>query len=200
MQNSKNLDSISDEQLVKELQAGSEEAFNLLFERYRPRIAAFSKYICKNEDQAEETCQEAFIKAFQSIRQFKGQSSFTTWLHTIAKNLCWSRKRKVKAHPVESLDTAAFGEKITSQPRQIRDWSQQPDEVLMSKEISSVIDEAIKKLPQDYRAVLVMKDMEELSNEEISKILKLSVPAVKSRLHRARLFVRQKIDRYFQEN
>jgi RNA polymerase sigma-70 factor (ECF subfamily) len=183
----------TDDELVKMTQEGNDEAFQELFKRYRPRLSAFSKNICRDDDHAEETCQEAFIRAFQAIKNFKGQSSFSTWLHQIAKNLCWTRKKSISNHPLESLEDSN-GAKDTSQNNY---WNNQPDQILLSKELGGIIEKAIQNLPRDYRVVLVMKDIEELSNEEIAQSLKLSLAAVKSRLHRARLQIRQEIDHYF---
>ncbi len=192
----KEIAKLSDEELVDLTRKGERSAFDELFQRHEPRLSAFTRYICNNEDRAEDTCQESFIKAFEAISKFRGQSSFTTWLHQIAKNLCWSKKRKDKNHRMESVESAAFGDKPANH-KDIIDWSHQPDKILLQKELDGILDKAILKLPQDYRAVITLRDIEELSNEEVSQILGLSIPALKSRLHRARLFVRSELDFYF---
>jgi len=186
---------LTDQELVLRSKAGDKKAFETLFTRYNSKMASFSRYLCQNEDHAEETSHEAFIKAFEALDSFKGEASFSTWLHQIAKNLCWSKKRKIKNHPVDSLETAAFSND-KSTPRQIVDWSNKADDLLLKKELNQVLDQAIQQLPEEYRVVIVLRDIEEYSNEETAKILGLSVAAVKSRLHRARLYVRQKIDKY----
>ncbi len=192
------LSQLTDQELVTLSRQGNDKAFEALFKRYSPRMASFARYLCKNDDHAEETSHEAFIKAFQGLDSFKGESSFSTWLHQIAKNLCWSRKRKIKNHPVDSLESAAFGEEST-RTLEVVDWSSKADDILLKKELNQIMDQAIRQLPEEYRVVLVLRDIEENSNEETAQILGLSVAAVKSRLHRARLFVRQKIDRYLRE-
>ena len=191
-----NAGKLTDEDLVRLTKDGNRSAFDELVRRYEPKLSAFTRYICKNEDRAEETCQEALIKAFEAIPKFRGQSSFTTWLHQIAKNLCWSKKRKDKNLRLESIESAAFGDKKPDH-KDIVDWSNQPDKLLLKKELDQVLDNAILRLPQEYRAVITLRDIEELSNEEVAQILQLSIPAVKSRLHRARLFVRSELDIYF---
>ena len=149
---------------------------------------------------AEEVAQDVFLTVFEKIELFRGDSSFTTWLHRVAVNAALMRRRKSKTVRSVSLDEVmpAFNEEghITVD---IADWSEQAGDPVLAQEAKTVIETAVEKLEEKYQTVFVLRDMQAFSSEETAQILELSVPAVKSRLHRARLCLRRELAEYFEK-
>ena len=147
---------------------------------------------------AEDVYQETFLSAFKNIKGFKNRSNLGTWLYRIAANLCWVRFRKKKRDPVVSiLDRNRTDENGIQW--EFKDWFPNPEEISRKKELQEAVAKALSELPSDYRLVLTLRDIEGLSAEETAKILKLSIPAVKSRLHRGRIFLRERLEEEFRE-
>jgi RNA polymerase sigma-70 factor (ECF subfamily) len=186
----------SDEQLIEESRNGNVHSFEVLVKRYEHIVYGFSFKACRNKEKADETYQDTFINVYKNLHQFNGNSKFSTWLYTIVANNCLMNRRKRKIdREMISLDAPPIhGD--TREETVIASWDDTPAEKLMNKELRSHLDEAIKKLPQDYRVVFLLRDMEHLTAEETAKMLKLSVPAVKSRLRRARVFLREQLNDY----
>ncbi len=155
--------------------------------------------MCRNRERAEETLQDTFINVFRKLDSFDGKSKFSTWLYTIVANNCLMRQRRRKlddlVDPLEEFDEPYSLEKGQHR-RQIPDGAETPDELLLSKELRTVLDRAIERLPLDYRAVFILRDIEGHSNEETARILTISVEATKSRLRRARAFLRDQLHPY----
>ncbi|MCX5787799.1 MAG: sigma-70 family RNA polymerase sigma factor [Elusimicrobia bacterium] len=181
--------------LIEKSRAGDAEAFGRLVRRYEDRIFTLARNVCAGlPAEAEDVYQETFVTAFKKIRGFRGDSGLGTWLHRIAANLCWMRHRKKKSEPfVPMLDEPESGHG----PREFRDWSPEPEEIARKKELSAAVERALAGLPVDYRLVLTLRDVEGLSNEETAKILGMSVAAVKSRLHRGRMHLRDRFEASF---
>ena len=140
------------------------------------------------------------MQAFKKLSGFKGKAKFSTWLYRIAVNICLMRKRKGKRMETVSLDIPILTKKEDEIKRELRDdWSESPLATLENEEIKRNLSEAIDSLPEEYRTVFLLRGLNGLSNEEVAHVLKISLPAVKSRLHRARLFLRDKLSQYFQE-
>ena len=160
----------------------------------RLSIVLLSRFVVIKQ-KAEEAMQETFISAYHGSEiNFSGNSKFSTWLYRIVTNNCLMMHRKKSREPVVSLeDTDLFGE---SGELQVPHWGETPHDAVLNKELKEVLDAAIQKLPLEYRIVFIMRDVEGLSTEEVGKSLKLSVPAIKSRLHRARLFLRNELNPY----
>lgn len=136
---------------------------------------------------------------FRKLLTFKGESNFSTWLYRIAVNTCLMKKRKRKQMKVVSMDTPLITRKEDELKRELpEDWSKSPSATLSNKELREKLNRAISKLPEDYKTTFILRDINNLSTEETARILKLSPPAVKSRLHRARLFLREELSKYFQ--
>ncbi|GIW46186.1 MAG: RNA polymerase sigma factor [Deltaproteobacteria bacterium] len=194
---------LPDEELVKLfIQDKNTEALTKLLNRYLDRIYRCALRITRNQSDAEEVVQEVFLTLVKKLDTFRGESKFSSWLYRITINASYMHIRAEKKHESElSLDNyAPYDERGTLMGKVAsKDWSDKPEEVLLSKEAIDIIEKAIDELPEPYRIVFHLRDIEGLSNEEVAKVLELSVPAVKSRLHRARLFLRDKLSDYFFE-
>ncbi|HKW57323.1 MAG TPA: sigma-70 family RNA polymerase sigma factor [Candidatus Acidoferrum sp.] len=181
--------------LVAAAKKGDQAAFEELVNRYEAKIFRLTMNITRNQEDAEDAMQEAFLKSFSHIKDFQGDSRFYTWLVRIAANEALMKLRKRRPNQV-SLDEPVPGEDDLV-PREIRDWGPGPEQRFAQTEVREILSGAIDALEPDFRTVFVLRDIEELSTEEAAKALGISVPAVKSRLLRARLKLRQKLDRYF---
>lgn len=181
----------TDRSLVERVKAGDVAAFERLFSRHHQRIYRFASRMCRHAQDAEDILQDTFLSAFRHAKTFRGNARFTTWLYTIAANAC--RRSRRGGRP----DTGPETGHGPSAP--IDDWTRRPDVQAMRKETRRAIEEAVASLPKDQRLVLVLRDMEGLSAEEVGRIVGASVAAVKSRLHRARLGVRDQLTHRFQE-
>lgn len=178
---------MSEQELVRELQAGSEEAFNRFFNEYRSTIYNFGLRFCGNPDEASEVLQETLINTFRHIRKFKGKSKLSTWLYRIASNACLMRRRKEKKGDL-SLSDMEDGFNIEPDDHRFN-----PDDLLQKKEMGRIIQEALLELPDQYRIPFILKEIEQLPHQEIAEILEVSESNAKVRVHRARLMLREKI-------
>jgi RNA polymerase sigma-70 factor (ECF subfamily) len=158
---------------------------------YQNKIYRLARRMTETDEDAEDVLQEAFIKAFRSLSGFKGKSKFSTWLYRITVNLALMKLRRKKIDSVSLDKPISTGEGEVQ--REIEDESLDPLEELIESESMGILDKAIDELPNAYRAVFVLRHVEGLSTEETAKILGISVPAVKSRLHRTRLTLKEKL-------
>jgi RNA polymerase sigma-70 factor (ECF subfamily) len=184
-----------DEDLVRQAQGGDTRAFDELVRRYQDKVYRLSFKILRHEEDAAEALQDAFLSAYRGIGKFKAESTFSTWLYRIATNASLMKYRKRRDHHISLEQSQAPGE--DAETLQIPDWSDHPLDNLLDRETRQVMEEGVQKLPEELRTVFVLRDIEELSNAEVSQILDLSVAAVKSRLHRARIALRDRLNRYF---
>jgi len=184
----------TDEQLVRKSQQGDERAFGELVDRYESKVYSLALKMLRNAEDAEDVLQDTFLRAYRGIKAFQGHSTFSTWIYRITANSALMRLRK-KQLPTVSIDDAEEREV----PINIADWAPSPVEQLLSQETQQAMNDAIESLPPEFRQVFVLRDIEELSNSEVADILDLSVAAVKSRLHRARLKVRNRLASHFSE-
>ncbi len=191
---------LSDKALVAKVRTGDYRAFELLVRRHEKKIYNLAFRMLGNREDAGDILQEAFLQAFRKLDTFKDEAEFSTWIYRIAVNLCLMKKRKEKGHRVISLEAPVLYQRQKELKTAIADdWSKEPSANLENKELKQMLKEAIKELPAEYRAVFLLREAQELSNEEAAKVLKISLAAVKSRLHRARLFLRDKLAHYFKE-
>ena len=176
--------------LVSRAQDGDRAAFEELVRRHADRLYAVILRFTGDAGAAEDATQEAFLRAWRSIGRFQGRSRFFTWLYRIGIN---EAKRRAAREPTEvaSLDD----EPIPEAP----DWSEAPQTRLEQSDLRRVLEQAIRALPIEYRAPVILRDVEGLTTEEAARVMELSEAAFKSRLHRARLAVRRALDRYFLE-
>lgn len=182
--------------LIERSRKGDGEAFSRLVHRYEDRIFRLAKSVCSGlPSEAEDVYQETFLTAFKKIKGFRQDSDLGTWLYRIASNLCFMRHRKKKSEPFVALLDRPHDHDDESTHRQFPDGLPTPEEAARKKELVDHVAKALAKLPLDYRLILTLRDIEGLSNEETAKILKLSLAAVKSRLHRGRLFLRDEFER-----
>lgn len=186
----------NDIDLINRAKSGDERAFTELVRRYEDVVYSFSYKVCRDKQKATETLQDTFVNVYKKLPSFKGGSKFSTWLYSIVANNCLMKHRKRKLDEIWVSYDEPKDEDYTSIDFPALDKS--PAELLMDKELQEKLDRAILMLPPDYRIVFILRDVEGHSNEETAKILKLSVPAVKSRLRRARIFLRDELNKYFQ--
>ena len=189
-----------EEALVQELQGGNLEAFDKIVELYQKKIYALSFNLTRNAMDAQDVTQEVLLTLFRKINTFQGKSAFSSWVYRITLNASYMKLRSKKKDQSISLDDllptyngAGF------QQEKIQDWSENTESLLFTNETKSVIQKAVDQLPEKEKVVFLLRDVEGLSTEKVSEILELTIPAVKSRLHRARLFLRKKLSNYFGE-
>jgi RNA polymerase sigma-70 factor (ECF subfamily) len=182
--------------LVAQSREGDTAAFGDLVRRYEGKIFRLAQHVTQNREDAEDVLQETFMKAYEHLDQFQGNSKFYTWIVRIAVNQALMKLRRRKTDKSVSLDeTIDTGE--DTMVREIAAWDENPEQRYTRDELGGILDTAVQSLEPPYRSVFVLRDMDELSTEETAEALGLSVPAVKSRLLRARLQLREKLTRFF---
>ena len=182
--------------LVAQSRQGDTVAFGELVRRYEAKIFRLALHVTQNREDAEDVLQETFMKAYEHLDQFQGNSKFYTWIVRIAVNQALMKLRRRKTDKSVSLDeTIDTGEDTIV--REIAAWDENPEQRFSREELGGILDTAVESLEPPYRSVFVLRDIEELSTEETADALGLSIPAVKSRLLRARLQLREKLTRYF---
>jgi RNA polymerase sigma-70 factor (ECF subfamily) len=182
--------------LVDKAKAGDQQAFTDLVARYQRKIYRLAKNITRNDEDAEDVLQEAFLKAYEHLDSFEGHSKFYTWIVRIAVNEALMKLRKRRGDREVSLDEpVGLGEEEVK--REIAVWEDNPEQRYSREEMQQILNEAVDSLKEDFRTVFVLRDIEEMSTEETAEALKISIPAVKSRLLRARLALREKLTRKF---
>src|SRR5213595_207443 len=190
---------VSDElALVQATKGGDVGAFEELVKRYDRNVFRIAQHITQNREDAEDVVQDEFLKAYSNLGQFQGQSKFYTWLVRIAVNEALMKLRRRRPERTVSLDEDIKTED-DSLPREIADWSPNPEQLYNQSALREILSKTIQGLPPGFRTVFVLRDVEGLSTEETADALDLSIPAVKSRLLRARLQLRERLSRYFQK-
>jgi RNA polymerase sigma-70 factor (ECF subfamily) len=182
--------------LVERARTGDAAAFSELVQRYERKIYRLAKHITQNDEDAEDVLQESFLKAYTHLDSFHGDSKFYTWLVRIAVNEALMKLRKRKSDRTVSLDEPQdTGEDLVQ--REIAVWEDDPEKKYSREELAEILDTAVQSLKPSFRTVFVLRDIEELSTEDTAETLGISIPAVKSRLLRARLQLREKLTRHF---
>ncbi len=182
--------------LVERVRAGDLAAYDTLVRKYERQIFRIAQHITQNREDAEDVMQDTFLKAYEKLDQFQGNAKFYTWLVRIAVNESLMRLRKRRTAKTVSMDEELETEE-GSLPRDFADWAPNPEQNYDNAELSEILRRTINGLPRGFRVVFVLRDVENLSTEETAEALGLSVPAVKSRLLRARLQLRERLSRYF---
>lgn len=191
---------LDDNVLLEELRRGTPEAVEGLFDRFHAKIYNLAMSILKNESDAEEACQDVFLTVVQKAHTFKGNSALYSWIYRICVNACLMRlrgKKRSETVSIEDFMPVFTEEGMHASP--VDDWSKEVERRMLNKELGGVIRKFTDDLSEKYRVVFVLSDVEGLSNEETAEMLGLTVPAVKSRLHRARLYLRERLARYLKE-
>ncbi|MBI2619201.1 MAG: sigma-70 family RNA polymerase sigma factor [Ignavibacteriales bacterium] len=192
-----------DLELIGQAAHGDEGAFTRLVSKYESVVYRFAFQVCRDEEKAAETLQDTFINVYRKLKQFDRKSRFTTWLYRIVANNCLMKRRRRKLDAASvSIDVPEGFRAIPLRDEEgdviqtVPSWKETPLHTVMDGELRDQLDRAIKRLPMAYRIVFVLRDIEEKSAEETAQILKLSIPAVKSRLRRARMFLRERLNGY----
>jgi RNA polymerase sigma-70 factor (ECF subfamily) len=183
-------------ELILAAKNADQRAFTELVRRYEETVYRFSYKICRDKTKAEETMQDTFINVFRKLRSFDGRSKFSTWLYTIVTNNCLMKLRRRKMADMEDSLEEYDHPPVRSDGKPgniMARWDETPADIVIAGELRDVLDGAITSLPEDYRVVFVMRDMEGRSAEETASILGLSIEATKSRLRRARAFLREQL-------
>ena len=195
------MDRTQDRQLITWLQAGDESAVQELAERYTPRIYQLALRHMKNREDAEEVTQDVLMKVYRKVDAFRGDSALSSWIYRITFNTAMSRLRNGRVARAadkerERLESAAAAEDQVRTPRQPADWSNMPDEELLRAQLRHAVAAAIAELPEIYRAPVVLRDIQGLTTEEASSRLHLKDQTLKSRLHRGRLMLRERLSEF----
>jgi RNA polymerase sigma-70 factor (ECF subfamily) len=187
-------------QLARDLLAGRAEAFDRFVEYFRAKVFQYSLLMCGHREDAEDVAQDTLLKVFENFEQLREPERVRAWVFRIARNACYMKRRKSVFAPAQELSLEDFLPHMDRQGGQrkleIADWSALPDTQALRSELKSVIHQAIKELPEIYRAVILLRDVEELTTGEAAEVLEVTDEVIKTRLHRARLAVRQKLDGY----
>jgi RNA polymerase sigma-70 factor (ECF subfamily) len=187
-----------DATLVREAKRGSEEAFAELVERHQGRVYSHALRLMGNPQDAEEVLQDTFVQAYRNLAKFEERSRFSTWIYRIATNEALMRLRKVSRKKEVFLEDTA-GHDDESYHEELRDFARSALDEVLDAEIRDTLYRALADLPQEYRVVFTLRDIDGLSNAEVAESLGISVPAVKSRLHRSRLFLRDRLSHLYGE-
>jgi RNA polymerase sigma-70 factor (ECF subfamily) len=192
---------IGEEALLRALRAGEEWAYRQLLTDYGGRLLAVARRILRSEEEAQDALQEAFLQAFRALPRFEGQARISTWLHRIVVNAALMRIRSRKARPEESIEPLlpTFQEDGHS-TIEYREWEGGADRLLERAETRQLVRAAIERLPDTYRNILILRDIEELDTAEVAEKLGVTANAVKIRLHRARQALREQLDPHFRED
>jgi RNA polymerase sigma-70 factor (ECF subfamily) len=190
---------VSDEELVARARAKDFGAFEQLLDRYEDKIFRLAYRFVRNETEAKEVLQDTFLSIWRKLDTFKGDSQFGSWLYRVAANTALMRLRAQRRHPEVSTEELPVGylDSYGHLPPAGENWAKRPDDELQSGELRRHIQSAVDALPEIYRTVFLLRDVEGLSTEETAEILDISVPTVKTRLHRARIALRDTITAYF---
>jgi len=188
-----------DAELVARLKQGDREALAGLLRRYQGKVYRLAMNMTRSPQDAEEVTQDVFLAVYRKIGEFDGRAAFSTWLYRVASNAALMKLRGRRSEPHLSIEEErpAFAPD-GHHARPVADWSELPEDRLLSAERRRVLGQAIEALPPDYKAVVVLRDIEGLSNQEVAEVLGATVLAVKSRLHRARLALRERLAAYFE--
>jgi len=188
----------SDLDLVKRFKKGSIDAFEELIKRYESKIFNLAMRFTRNQEDAEEVLQDVFTTIYRKMGSFEGKSAFSSWLYRIIVNAAFMKLRKRKQDHTVSVEDLAPQVK-QSVMDQDNLMNLRSDNMTFGRELREVLEAAIGKLPGQYRAVFILRDVDGLSNQEVGEILDLSIPAVKSRLHRSRLMLRRRLRKYYED-
>ena len=179
-----------DERLLAAARAGDKQALEALLERHQEQVYRFGMKMCRDPEDARDVLQDTLLAMARSVRDFRGASSLSTWLYTVARSFCIKKRRRSKFAPEEERSLESD---VASEAKRLAAPGDHPDDALAGREVERALEQAIGALEPTYREVLLLRDVEGLSASEVAEVLGVSVQAVKSRLHRARLSVRERV-------
>lgn len=189
---------LSDVEVVEQFKTGDVSAFEEIVARYETRVMNMALRLTRSQEDAEEVLQDVFITIYRKIDGFRGQSAFSSWLYRVVANTAFMKLRKRKQNQSVPMEDLAPAIKQHCMERDALNGNSSHN-VAVSHELQDVLQCAVNKLPEQYRAVFILRDVDGLSNQETGEILNLSIPAVKSRLHRSRIMLRKKLKRYYED-
>ncbi len=189
---------LADTVLIEQFTKGCQASFEELISRYETKVHNLAMRLTRNAEDAEEVLQDVFVTVYRKIEGFEGKAKFSSWLYRITVNAAFMKLRKRKQDQSVSLDDMLphLQNKAVTQKNAFGAHS---DSLAINNEIRTSLEAAINRLPEDYRAVFILRDIDGLSNKEVGEILGLSIPAVKSRLHRSRLMLRKRLRRFYED-
>jgi len=187
----------SDIELLNEMRAGDQTAFIELVERYSPKIHNLALRLTRNEEDTEEILQDVFVTVYRKISSFEGKSAFSSWLYRITVNTSFMKLRRRKRAGVTGFEEydSKLEEKLTDNSRYVENQQH----IASRDELRHLLQRAVNRLPFEYRVIFILRDVDGLSNQAVSEVLNLSVPAIKSRLHRSRLMLRKRLQRFYDD-
>jgi RNA polymerase sigma-70 factor (ECF subfamily) len=183
-----------DQKLVNSFREGNLNAYVELVDKYTQKVHNLAFRISRNEEDTEEIIQDVFVTVYQKIDKFEGKAAFSSWLYRITANTAFMKLRKRKQHQVVSIEDAIEGGTDTIIPS-----ADDTNIMGLTHEVREYIEKALDYLPAEYRAIFVLRDVDGMSNQDVAEILGITVPAVKSRLHRSRLMLRKKLQRFYSD-
>ena len=192
------LRTLEDVQLIERFRKGCISSFEILLNRYEVKAHNLAMRLTRNSEDAEEVLQDVFITVYRKIEGFEGKAKFSSWLYRITVNAAFMKLRKRKQDQTVSLDDMIphLQNKAISQQHT---FGARSDARAMNNEIREALEQAVGRLPEEYRAVFILRDVDGLSNKEVGEILDISIPAVKSRLHRSRLMLRRRLRKFYED-
>lgn len=187
--------------LIQAINSGEVDKFQDLVKRYEAKLYNFSLRMCRDPSDAEDMIQDTFLNVFRYLKNFRYETKFKNWLYKVAASTCFKKRRKSKFAPDKELSLEEFLPKDeTEKPDHVPQWALMPLDKLLNEELAGVINKAIITLPKKYRMVILLRDIEGFSTTETAQILNLSPSNVKVRLHRSRLYLRDKLKGYFEND
>jgi len=189
----------TDDELIKIFLAGDQDAFEELISRYSTKAFSLATRLTGSKEDAEEVLQDAFVTVYRKIGGFEGKSQFSSWFYRVTVNAALMKLRKRRQTPAVSLEDIFEQTQTKDIPAQIGSHERDGDSATLRSEVSAALDKAVLSLPEEYRPVFILRDVDGLSSQEVSDVLGLTIPAVKSRLHRARMMLRRKLTPIYKE-
>ena len=187
--------------LIQAINSGEVDKFQDLVKRYEAKLYNFSLRMCRDPSDAEDMIQDTFLNVFRYLKNFRYETKFKNWLYKVAASTCFKKRRKSKFAPDKELSLEEFlPNDETEKPDHVPEWALMPLDKLLNEELAGVINKTIISLPKKYRMVILLRDIEGFSTTETAQILNLSPSNVKVRLHRARLYLREKLKGYFEND
>jgi RNA polymerase sigma-70 factor (ECF subfamily) len=187
--------------LIQAINSGEVDKFQDLVKRYEAKLYNFSLRMCRDPSDAEDMIQDTFLNVFRYLKNFRYETKFKNWLYKVAASTCFKKRRKSKFAPDKELSLEEFlPNDEAEKPDHVPEWALMPLDKLLNEELAGVINKTIITLPKKYRMVILLRDIEGFSTTETAQILNLSPSNVKVRLHRARLYLREKLKGYFEND
>ena len=185
--------------LIQSINSGQVDKFHDLVKRYEQKLYNFSLRMCRDHSDAEDMVQETFLNVFRYLKGFRHETKFKNWLYKVAASTCIKKRRKSKFAPEKELSLDEFRpSEDAAPPDSVPDWALMPLDKLLNEELAGAINQGIVAIPKKYRMVIVLRDIEGFSTAETAQILNISPTNVKVRLHRARLYLREQLKGYFE--